>query len=92
MISRPCYHRAAMNATPQRENWEGHPVDLGDAWVLCKGNKVARCSLVSHPLGWALRLITTDLVRSQVCRSSEEVLNTHEAWKAAAMLETGWHA
>ena len=78
-----------MNTTPQRENWDGHPVDLGDAWVLRKGDKVARCSLVTHQLGFELRLLTTDLVRSQVCRSSDEVLDTHEAWKAA-MLSKGW--
>jgi hypothetical protein len=30
-----------------------------------------------------VRLMTTDLLRSQVCRSSEEVLNVHEQSKAA---------
>ena len=33
--------------------------------------------------------MTSDLPRSRVCRSSEEILNTHEAWKAA-MVEEGW--
>jgi hypothetical protein len=33
--------------------------------------------------------MTSDLLRSQVCRSSEEVLNTHEHWKAA-ILQKGW--
>ena len=33
--------------------------------------------------------MTNDLVRSQVCRSSDEVLTTHERWKAA-MIEKGW--
>ena len=37
-----CYDLPRMNTTPQRENWDGHPVDLGDAWVLRKGDKVAR--------------------------------------------------
>ena len=46
-------------------------------------------NLVSHPLGWELRRMTSDLLRSQVCRSSEEFLDTHEAWKAA-MMERGW--
>jgi hypothetical protein len=50
---------------------------------------VARCTLATHPLGWELRLMATDLLRSQVCRSSEEILNTHEQWKAA-MIEKGW--
>ena len=58
--------------------------------MLRKGDKVARCSLVTHPLGWELRLITTDLLRSQVCRSAEEILTTGEQWKAA-MVEKGWH-
>ena len=80
-----------INTTPQRENWAGHPVDCGDAWVLRKGRKVARCSLVTHQLGWELRLITTDLLRSQVCRSTDEILSTHESWKAA-MIEKGWRA
>ena len=51
--------------------------------MLRKGDKVARCSLLTHQLGWELRLITTDLLRSQVCRSPEEVLTTHEPWKVA---------
>jgi hypothetical protein len=51
--------------------------------------QVARCTLVSHPLGWELRLMTTDLLRSQVCRSSDEVLDIQESWKAA-MIEKGW--
>ena len=78
-----------MNTTWQREYWDGHPVELGDAWVLHKGDKSARCSLVSHLLGWELRLMTSDLLRSQVCRSSKEILNTHEQWKAA-MVAKGW--
>jgi hypothetical protein len=31
-----------MNPTPQREYWDGHPAELGDAWTLRKGDKVAR--------------------------------------------------
>ena len=33
--------------------------------------------------------MTSDLRRSQVCRSSEAILNTREAWKIA-MLGGGW--
>jgi len=54
--------------TPQREHWDGHPVELGEAWILRKGEKVARCILVTNPLGWELRLMTIDLLRFQVCR------------------------
>ena len=78
-----------MNPTPRREHWEGHPVELGDAWVMRKGDRVARCILVTHPLGWELRLMTPDLLRSQVCRSSDEILKTLEEWKAA-MVGKDW--
>jgi len=54
-----------------------------------QGDKVARCLVVSHPFGWELRLMAGELVRSQVCRSSEEILTTQEAWKAA-MIGKGW--
>jgi hypothetical protein len=84
----PCYDPRHMN-TRQREHWDGDPIELGDAWILRKAEKVARCILVTHPLGWELRLMTTDLLRSQVCRSSEEILNTHEAWKTAT-IGKGW--
>jgi hypothetical protein len=78
-----------MNTTRQRERWDNHPVDLGDQWTLRKGANVARCTLVTHPFGWELRLMTTDLLRSQVCRSSAEVLHTYEQWKAV-LLANGW--
>ena len=67
--------------------WEAghHPVELGDAWTLRKGTKVVRCMLVSHPLGWELRLMVGELLRSQACRSSEEVLTTQESRQAAMM-------
>ena len=78
-----------MNTTRQREHWDGDPIELVDAWTLRKGEKVARCILVTHPLEWELRLMTNDLLRSQVCRSSDEILNTHEAWETA-MLWRDW--
>ena len=76
-----CYDRAVMNNTWQREHWDGDPIELGDACTLSKGEKVARCILVTHPLGWELRLMMNDLPRSQVCRFSEEILDTHE-WRS----------
>ena len=33
--------------------------------------------------------MTSDLLRSQLCHSSEEILDTHEAWKSA-MIDKGW--
>ena len=38
---------------------------------------------------WELRLLVGELLRSQVCRSSEEILTTQESWKAA-MMEKRW--
>src|SRR3954452_18394388 len=52
-----------------------------DVWYARE--KVAPCILVTNPFGWELRLMTTDLLRSRVCRSSDEVLDTSEQWKAA---------
>ena len=48
------------------------------------------CRLMSHELGWELRLeIDGDLQRSAVCRSQDEILDTMEQWKAA-MMAKGW--
>ena len=73
----------------QRPYWSGHPVELGDAGRLHKRDREARCQLWSHQLGFELRLMIGELMRSQVCRSSDEVLDTQESWKAA-MMERGW--
>jgi hypothetical protein len=51
--------------------------------------------LYAHPLGWELKLMVGELgglvagpVRSQVCRSSEEVLINQDTWNGA-MIERG---
>jgi len=43
----------------------------------------------SHQFGWELRLEVGELFRTQVCRSSDEVVTTAENWKAA-MIEKSW--
>jgi hypothetical protein len=78
----------------QRPEWHGEPKALGDTFRLHKdrgGQPLeAACRLVTHQLGWELRLeIAGSLQRSQVCRTQEDVLDTTEQWKAA-MLEKGW--
>jgi hypothetical protein len=51
---------------------------------LGKGDRIAHCALQTHPLGLELRLSAGgELLRSQVCRSEDDVLNTFEQWKAA---------
>jgi hypothetical protein len=72
-----------------RPYWSGHPVTLGDAWRLHKRTREARCQLWSHQFGFELRLIVGELVRSQVCRNSDEVLDTQGSWKAA-MVGRDW--
>ena len=74
--------------------WDGQAVAVGDAFrvhkVRCGRQLEAACRLVTHPLGWELRLeIAGSLQRSQVCRSQDEVLDISEQWKAA-MIERGW--
>ncbi len=82
-------------AVLQRENWPGPAVYIGSAWQLhksaCGGAREAVCELWSHPLGWELRLVTDGgvLRHSQVCHSNDEVIETHEQWKAA-MVDSGW--
>ena len=83
--------RPACLAPLQREVWNGHPVALGIAWTLTKRNRVAQCLLFSHQFGWELRLEVGQLFRTQVCRTTEEILDVQESWKAA-MIEKGWSA
>ena len=50
-------------------DWTEEPRELGAWFVLTKGsnNRTAKCELWTHLFGWELRLVTTDVVRSQVC-------------------------
>jgi hypothetical protein len=71
------------------------PVMLGDLFLLhkdrCGRQLEAACRLITHPLGWELRLeIAGSVQRSQVCRSQDEVLDTSDQWKVA-MIEKTWH-
>ena len=75
----------------QRPDWTGEPVRLGPMWTLAKGRRTATCELWTHQLGWELKLASgATLLQSQVCRAQDDVLDTHEAWKAA-MRAKGWH-
>jgi hypothetical protein len=66
-------------ATLRRENWPGHPVDLGEAFRVRKGEHEAVCWLRSHEFGWELVLnVDGALQRSQVCRSQDEFLDLTE--------------
>jgi hypothetical protein len=39
--------------------------------------------------GWKLRLEVGELFRTQVCWSTEEILDTQESWKTS-MIQKGW--
>ena len=74
--------------------WQGEPEILGDTFRVhrdrCGQQLEAVCHLVTHPLGWELRLeIAGSLQRSEVCRSQDEVLETTQRW-SASMIENGW--
>jgi hypothetical protein len=76
----------------QRLDWHGTPLELGDLFLLHKDRREARAVLVTHQLGWEVRLLVgkqLEAVQTQVCRSQEEVFVTGEQWKAA-MMEKGW--
>ena len=74
----------------QRQAWTGKPKELGDMFVLKKGWTCARCRLLTHALGWELRLLVAgEQVESKACRDQEDVFSTREQWKAA-MLQKGW--
>ena len=51
----------------------------------------AWCELRKHDLGWELLLFVdaSDLRRSAVCRTSDELLTTSDTWKAA-FVDRGW--
>lgn len=78
-----------MTNTLQRDQWDGHPVDLGDAWTLRKGELLGSLHPVQPPIWLELRLMVGELVRSQVCRTQDEILATQDSWKVA-MLGRGW--
>jgi len=74
----------------QRPDWYGEPIRLSRIWHLSKGRRYAECTLYSHQFGWELRLVAgIEVLQTRVCRSEDEVLNTHEDWHRA-MVATGW--
>jgi hypothetical protein len=76
----------------QRPDWHGTPREMGDLFVLHKNRREARAVIVTHQLGWEVRLLIVaqlEVVQTQVCRTQEDVLSTGEQWKAG-MLEKGW--
>ena len=76
----------------QRPDWHGTPRELGDLFVLHKNRREARAPLVTHELGWEVRLVIgaqLEVAQTRVCQSQEEVFSAGEEWKAA-MMDRGW--
>ena len=83
MNKRPSYeHHTA------REFWNGQPTQLETLWTLTKRGKVAHLVLLTHQLGWELRVESGDLLLTSVCRSDGDIEDVSAAWKAA-MIEKG---
>jgi hypothetical protein len=78
-----------MDTTPQREFWTGQPAELETVWILSKRGRAARLVLLTHQLGWELRIDSGDLLLTQVCRSDREIQEVSAGWKDA-MIEKGW--
>ena len=76
----------------QRPDWHGTPREVGELFVLHKNRRTAKAIIVTHQLGWEVRLLIgaqAEVVQTQVCRTQDEVSATGEQWKAA-MAEKGW--
>lgn len=75
--------RSAGDAAPVGELFRLHRTRCGQPLE-------AVCSLLTHSLGWELRLeIGGSLQRAEVCRSQDTALDTSAQWRAG-MVETGW--
>src|SRR5262249_54939746 len=81
--------------TPAMHSQVERGAQLGEAWRLhkmsCGQAREAWCELGKHVLGWELLLFVdaSDLRRSAVCKTSDELLDTSEAWKSA-LVDRGW--
>jgi len=83
---RSCPSWSSNAYTPARLN------ELGELFILHKNRREARAIIMTHQLGWGMRLMVgaqLEVVQTKVCRSEEEVFDCGDRWKAALM-EKGW--
>lgn len=81
--------RMAINVLPRHE-WSGEPIELGDVWMLEKEGRRLVCRLLSHPLGWELRLeVDRELWQSQACKTENDLFSTAREWREQAE-SNGW--
>ncbi len=72
--------RAAMTTIPEPPHWGRPPPGPRGCLVFPRVSawRGARCSAIMFRVGWELRLLVGELVRSQVCRGAEEILAMQE--------------
>lgn len=60
---------------------------LVDMWNLAKDGKRLTCAILTHPLGWELKVRSghDEFLRSEVCKDHGQVFDTADAWKAEAI-------
>ena len=66
------------------------PQQLGSMWTVNRDGLEMRCAIATHRVGWELRLYSgKNFLRSQVCKSEEEVFRVSDAWNLEARSK-GW--
>lgn len=66
------------------------PRVIADMWSASKDGRTIHCALLTHALGWELRVATTDeFARTEVCKTQPEVFDTSAKWRIAAGAK-GW--
>lgn len=74
---------------PQRDHFTT-PERHSTAWTLTKRGTTATCEASTHAFGFELRaLVASELVQSEVCRTSEDLWRVQADWRAAFEAK-GW--
>ena len=73
-----------------RFEWDGISRTLGNIWTAEKAARKMTCRLVTHPLGWELRLlIGEELFQSETCRTDTKVFEVADRWESE-VASKGW--
>jgi hypothetical protein len=74
----------------QKEIWSGTREQLSVLWTLSDDQRIAECTLWSHPFGWELRMsVNNGIVQTQVERTLNQVSDSAAAWRRM-FLDAGW--
>jgi hypothetical protein len=77
---------ASVNLT----EWDGRPRAIEDVWRLRKGDRVAACSLWTHPSGGEARLtVDGEWHRGEAGRDGLALIDLALGWKTA-FVKIGW--